>query len=598
MGKFNEATRVQMPAMVHLTRLGYSYFGKISEEMAGKVYDPDTNILIDVFKKQFEYLNPSSKGEFNNIMRSIRQELDNDDLGKSFYRRLTTVSPIKLIDFENPQNNKFHFTAEFTCKNGQDEFRPDITLFVNGLPLCFVEVKKPNNHGGIVAESKRMNFERFPNKKYRRFINITQLMIFSNNMEYDTMGGIVPIQGAFYCTAARENAPFNCFREENPNNLSIAPYNKEYPYKEINKEDEKIILADFNCQVIHHTPEYQTNLGINTPTNRILTSMCSPERLLFLIKYGMAYVKMEKEVDGKIESTDQKHIMRYQQMFASLAIRQQISEGATSGVVWHTQGSGKTALSFYLTYVLSDYYSKKNMVAKFYFIVDRIDLLEQAKQEFEARGLVVSTANTKAELMAQFRNNQAQQGTSGHQEITVVNIQRFAEDKEKVDLPAYATNLQRIFIMDEAHRGYKPGGCFLANLFEADPNSIKIALTGTPLLKADCASSVVFQRYFHTYYYDRSIADGYTLKIIREDIETSYKERLSEVYDKLETLVQKKDIKRSQIIEHDSYVGELARYIAADLTQFRKIQGDETLGGMVICETANKPENYTKLFKI
>lgn len=540
MGKFNEATRVQMPAMVHLTRLGYSYFGKISEDMAGKVYDPDTNILIDVFKKQFEYLNPSSKGEFNNIMRSIRQELDNDDLGKSFYRRLTTVSPIKLIDFENPQNNKFHFTAEFTCKNGQDEFRPDITLFVNGLPLCFVEVKKPNNHGGIVAESKRMNFERFPNKKYRRFINITQLMIFSNNMEYDTMGGIVPIQGAFYCTAARENAPFNCFREENPNNLSIAPYNKEYPYKEINKEDEKIILADFNCQVIHHTPEYQTNLGINTPTNRILTSMCSPERLLFLIKYGIAYVKMEKEVDGKIESTDQKHIMRYQQMFASLAIRQQISEGATSGVVWHTQGSGKTALSFYLTYVLSDYYSKKNMVAKFYFIVDRIDLLEQAKQEFEARGLVVSTANTKAELMAQFRNNQAQQGTSGHQEITVVNIQRFAEDKEKVDLPAYATNLKRIFIMDEAHRGYKPGGCFLANLFDADPNSIKIALTGTPLLKADCASSVVFQRYFHTYYYDRSIADGYTLKIIREDIETSYKERLSEVYDKLETLVQKK----------------------------------------------------------
>lgn len=540
MGKFNEATRVQMPAMVHLTRLGYSYFGKISEDMAGKVYDPDTNILIDVFKKQFEYLNPSSKGEFNNIMRSIRQELDNDDLGKSFYRRLTTVSPIKLIDFENPQNNKFHFTAEFTCKNGQNEFRPDITLFVNGLPLCFVEVKKPNNHGGIVAESKRMNFERFPNKKYRRFINITQLMIFSNNMEYDTMGGIVPIQGAFYCTAARENAPFNCFREENPNNLSIAPYNKEYPYKEINKEDEKNILADFNCQVIHHTPEYQTNLGINTPTNRILTSMCSPERLLFLIKYGIAYVKMEKEVDGKIESTDQKHIMRYQQMFASLAIRQQISEGATSGVVWHTQGSGKTALSFYLTYVLSDYYSKKNMVAKFYFIVDRIDLLEQAKQEFEARGLVVSTANTKAELMAQFRNNQAQQGTSGHQEITVVNIQRFAEDKEKVDLPAYATNLQRIFIMDEAHRGYKPGGCFLANLFDADPNSIKIALTGTPLLKADCASSVVFQRYFHTYYYDRSIADGYTLKIIREDIETSYKERLSEVYDKLETLVQKK----------------------------------------------------------
>lgn len=597
MSKFNEATRVQMPAMVHLTRLGYSYFGKINEDMAGNVYDPDTNILIDVFKQQFEFLNPSAKGEFGQTFRAIRQELANDDLGKSFYKRLTTASPVRLIDFENPQNNSFHFTAEFTCKNGQDEFRPDITLFVNGLPLCFIEVKKPNNHGGMVAESKRMNHERFPNRKFRRFINITQLMIFSNNMEYDTMGGIVPIQGAFYCTAARESAPFNCFREENPSNLPIAPFIKEYPYENIKQDEEKRILSDFNCQVIHHTPEYQTNLDVNTPTNRILTSMCSPERLLFLIKYGIAYVKMEKEVDGKIESTDQKHIMRYQQMFASLAIREQLRDGATSGVVWHTQGSGKTALSYYLTYVLSDYYAKHNMVAKFYFIVDRIDLLEQATQEFEARGLVVSTANTRAELIAQFRNNHAQEGNSGHPEITVVNIQRFAEDKEKVNLPAYAINLQRIFIMDEAHRGYKPGGCFLANLFDADPNSVKIALTGTPLLKSDCASSVVFQRYFHTYYYDRSIADGYTLKIIREDIETSYKERLSEVYDKLETLVQKKDIKRSQIIEHESYVNELAHYISDDLRQFRKIQGDDTLGGMVICETSEQARKLYEAFQ-
>ena len=586
-----------MPAMVHLTRLGYNYFGKIKDDMAGSVYDPDTNILIDVFRQQFETLNPTARGEFKQILRTIRQELANDDLGKSFYKRLTTISPIRLIDFDNPQSNSFHFTAEFTCKNGQDEFRPDITLFVNGLPLCFIEVKKPNNHGGMVAESRRMNLERFPNRKFRRFINITQLMIFSNNMEYDTMGGIVPIQGAFYCTAARESAPFNCFREEHPSNLPVAPFIKEYPYDNIKQDEEKRILSDFNCQVIHHTPEYQTNLDVNTPTNRILTSMCSPERLLFLIKYGIAYVKMEKEVGGKIESTDQKHIMRYQQMFASLAIREQLKEGATSGVVWHTQGSGKTALSYYLTYVLSDYYAKRNMVAKFYFIVDRIDLLEQATQEFEARGLVVSTANTRAELMAQFRNNHAQEGASGQPEITVVNIQRFAEDKEKVTLPAYATNLQRIFIMDEAHRGYKPGGCFLANLFDADPNSIKIALTGTPLLKSDCASSVVFQRYFHTYYYDRSIADGYTLKIIREDIETSYKERLSEMYDKLETLVQKKDIKRSQIIEHESYVSELAHYIADDLRQFRKIQGDETLGGMVICETSEQARKLYEAFQ-
>ena len=422
-------------------------------------------------------------------------------------------------------------------------------------------------------------------------------MIFSNNMEYDSLGGIVPIQGAFYCTGARSYAPFNCFREENPSNQKIAPFNRDYPYKEIDEVIEKQILADYNCQVIHTSPEYQTNLDFNTPTNRILTSMCSPERLLYIIRYGIAYVRMEREVDGKIESTDQKHIMRYQQLFASLAIRKKLAEGVKSGVVWHTQGSGKTALSYYLTYILNDFYSKQNKVAKFYFIVDRLDLLEQATQEFEARGLVVSTANTRTELMEQFRSNQAQQGVSGQAEITVVNIQRFAEDKEKVRISDYATNLQRIFILDEAHRGYKPGGCFLANLFDADTDSIKIALTGTPLLKEERASCKVFGNYLHTYYYDKSIADGYTLKIIREDIETSYKERLSDVYDKLDTLVQKKDIRKSEIIEHPSYVEELAHYIMRDLKEFRKIQGDDTLGGMVICETSEQARRLYDVFQ-
>lgn len=597
MKQFSEATRVQMPAMIHLTRIGYTYFGKLSEDKNGIVYDGDTNILLSVFEQQFKKLNPGHEGEFIQVLKDIRKELNDDDLGRGFYNRLKAISPVKLIDFDNIKNNTFHFTAEFTCKNGQDEFRPDITLFVNGLPLCFVEVKKPNNHGGMLAESERMNKERFPNKKFRRFINITQLMIFSNNMEYDALGGIVPIQGAFYCTGARTYSPFNCFREENPGGLKVAPFHRDYPYKDIDKSVEKQILSDYNCQVIHSSPEYQTNLGFNTPTNRVLTSMCSPERLLYIIRYGIAYVRMEREVDGKIESTDQKHIMRYQQLFASLAIRKKLEEGVKSGVVWHTQGSGKTALSYYLTYVLNDFYSKQNKVARFYFIVDRLDLLEQATQEFEARGLVVSTANTRAELMEQFRSNQAQQGVSGQAEITVVNIQRFAEDKEKVRISDYATNLQRIFILDEAHRGYKPGGCFLANLFDADTDAVKIALTGTPLLKEERASCKVFGNYLHTYYYDKSIADGYTLKIIREDIETSYKERLSDVYDKLDTLVQKKDIRKSEIIEHPSYVKELARYIMEDLKEFRKIQGDYTLGGMVICETSEQARRLYDLFE-
>ena len=112
--------------------------------------------------------------------------------------------------------------------------------------------------------------------------------------------------------------------------------------------------------------------------------------------------------------------MRYQQMFAALAVREQLAEGKKSGVIWHTQGSGKTALSYYMNKVLTDYFATVNKVPKFYFIVDRLDLLKQASQEFSARGLEVKTANSRKELMDQFKDNSSLVGTSGKPEVTVI----------------------------------------------------------------------------------------------------------------------------------------------------------------------------------
>ena len=242
-------------------------------------------------------------------------------------------------------------------------------------------------------------------------------------------------------------------------------------------------------------------------------------------------------------------------------------------------------------------FSKNNKVAKFYFIVDRLDLLSQASEEFAARGLIVKTAKNREELMEQFKNNQAQDGNTGKAEITVVNIQRFDESEENINMSAYATELQRVFIIDEAHRGYKKEGSFLANLLEADKKAIKIALTGTPLLKDERESWRIFGNYIHTYYYDKSILDGYTLKIIREDIETQYREKITEIYGKLETLVEKKKVKKDQIIEHSSYVKELLRYIITDLNKFRRIQGDDTLGGMIVCETSEQARKIYDYFE-
>lgn len=610
--EFNENTRVQVPAILHLTRLGYTYIGKIREEDAGEKYDSETNILIDEFHSSFNRLNPGKEKDWHNAFAEIKKLLNDDDLGRGFNKLLTSRTPYCLIDFDEPKNNSYLVTGEFSCRNGDDSFRPDITLFINGLPLVFIEVKKPNNHEGIVAEYRRIYEERMPNKAFRRFFNITQLMIFSNNMNYDTLDGIVPVQGSFYCTGSRTKPFFNCFREENPAQLDIEPFIAAYPYKNLSESVEQQVLSDFNCQVIFQTEEYKTNKKFDRPTNKILTSLCSPDRLLYLLKYGIAYLKSEKEVDGKIEIRDEKHIMRYQQFFASMAVTQKFDQGVRSGIIWHTQGSGKTALAYHLNFILTDYFARQNKVAKFYFIVDRIDLMEQASEEFENRGLKVTTAETRDELMTQFRQTQAKEGNTGEHEVVVVNIQKFKEDTAKVDLPAYSTNLQRIFIIDEAHRGYNPAGCFLSNLFDADKNAVKIALTGTPLLKAERKSCAVFGDYMHTYYYDKSIADGYTVKLLREDIETSYKEKLGEVQESvrrkladeakrtsgnsLDTLVQQKEVPKSAIIEHEVYVKELLRYVIKDFVAFRAVQGDPTLGAMIVAETGPQAKQISKYF--
>ena len=141
-------------------------------------------------------------------------------------------------------------------KNGRDEFRPDITLLINGLPLIFVEVKKPNNKDGILAEHKRIQ-KRFSNPRFRNFVNITQFMIFSNNMEYDD-NSMFPIEGAFYATSSYEKINFNYFREEEKFSSQL--------YLTIPPNEELELLKDNNLISIKDNPEFIRNKDIDTTT--------------------------------------------------------------------------------------------------------------------------------------------------------------------------------------------------------------------------------------------------------------------------------------------------------------------------------------------
>ncbi|MDP2090968.1 MAG: type I restriction endonuclease [Candidatus Gracilibacteria bacterium] len=571
----NEDTRVKIPTILHLTRLGYKYLS-----LKDIKWDINTNIFTDIFYDSIIKINPKIKlDDIKKLLDKITLSLDNDDLGKEFYEMLIS-NDIKLIDFDNFENNNFNVVTELTCKNGEDEFRPDITILVNGMPLSFIEVKKPNNKEGILAERKRID-TRFSNKKFKKFINITQLLVFSNNMEYDSES-IGQLEGAYYSSTSYSKANFNAFKEDEVvekldlNKIIIAE----------NHSTENFVLSDNNLNVIKHSPEFATNKDINSPTNRIITSIFSKKRLAMFLRYGIAYVKETKGLE--------KHVMRYPQFFATKAIEQTINKGIKKGVIWHTQGSGKTALSFYNVRYLTDYFQNKNIIPKFYFIVDRLDLLTQANQEFTSRGLIVHTVNSKDQLLADFKSNKAIHGLHGKLEITVVNIHKFKEDKEKIDVNSYNTNIQRIYFLDEVHRSYNPQGSFLANLITSDKDAIIIGLTGTPLIGNTINTKDIFGDYIHKYYYNSSIADGYTLKLIREGIETNYKMQLKEALKEIQIL--KGDVDKRIIYSHDKFVNPMLEYIINDFEKSRIMLGDSTIGGMVVCDSSDQAKKMFEIF--
>jgi len=571
--KFNEDSRVKIPAILHLMRLGYKYLS-----LKGQSWDLDTNVFPDVFKAAIGKINPGIEdAEAGRLLEDVKLLLDNEDLGKAFFERLSERSNTKLIDFENFNNNSFHVVTELTCQNGDEEFRPDITLLINGMPLVFIEVKKPNNREGILAERDRIN-KRFQNPKFKRFANITQFMIFSNNMEYDD-GDPEPVQGAFYASSSYHKPVFNYFREEEIFNLTAL-------LKPVSDDDELKVLKDNNLEVIRSNPEFQTNKQPERPTNRICTSLLSRDRLAFILRYALAYVS---ESDGL-----QKHIMRYPQLFATKAIERKLSEGVKKGIIWHTQGSGKTALTFYNVRFLTDYFQKQQVIPKFYFIVDRLDLLQQAQREFTARGLTVHTINSRDAFTRDIKATQVIHNHSGKPEITVVNIQKFKDDPDVVSTKDYNVAIQRVYFLDEVHRSYNPKGSFLANLSQSDSNAIKIGLTGTPLLGDDYNSRALFGDYIHKYYYNASIADGYTLRLIREEITTQYKIELQKALEEAE--VKMGDVDRKLIYAHPSFVEPMLTYIVNDFEKSRGALNDATIGGMVICDSSDQAKQMFEIF--
>ncbi|GAA9014364.1 type I restriction endonuclease subunit R [Helicobacter pylori] len=441
-----------------------------------------------------------------------------------------------------------------------------------------------------------------------------QIWLFSDNLPYDEEN---PDQGVFY--SASYSPIFQRFVEANRLDITPPPPENEQNHQNHRslEEIQKRILNEFNLK----DTDYQETPK-ETPTNPLLTSFCSHKRLCFILKYGISFLKEKSEF--------KKHLWRYAQMFASLNILKELQKhyetnpkDPLKGIIWHTQGSGKTALTYHLTKLIRDFFSQSNLnkKTKFYFIVDRLDLLEQAKNEFSKRGLCVHEAENKEDLSQKLKNSRVFEGPQGNDEIIVVNIQKFKapnEEKAPNEDPSSAPkeiisktelqeatkdshDLQRVFIIDEAHRSYDPKGCFYANLIECDKTAIKIALTGTPLLEdnaQDKATKKTFGNYLHTYSYAESIKDRHTLKLQLEIIEKSYKEKLQAIYRLLQESITIEDIevKKETIFNHERYIKEMLSYIIRDLLNFRRVNNDENLKAMVICSSSAQAKLANCLF--
>lgn len=581
MAVFNEDMRVKIPATIQLLRLGYEY-----QSLREADVDFNTKIFINRFKPALEKLNGRefTYDEIKDILMEINSVIKNNDLGKEFYNWLINpLDRIKLIDIENWDNNDFAVVDElpFSIIEGTEEgsFRPDINILINGIPLAFLEVKKPNNDGGIQKEFDRMINKRLVNPDYKKFFNMIQFVSFSNNMPYEDADDAEDVKaGSFYTTPNGTNTSFSFFREDDEQ------YLLKYPYLDITEEQIRYVIKDCGYNPNEYdTDEFQENLKTGRPCNSFVTSVYDKERFIYFLRYGMMFL------NGKVP---EKHIMRYPQFFATRKIIERLEKGGKGGIIWHTQGSGKTGLAAFSNRVVRDYYAKQNINTRFFFIVDRLDLLRQASIEFANRGLNVINCKDKDEFMKEIDKPLSTNiDSKSIGEVVVANIQKLETRLEEAKND-YNAKVQRVFFIDEAHRSYKSTGEYFKNLMTCDTDAVYIALTGTPLLTKKERSNLKFGDYIHKYFYDKSIADGYTLRIKKENIDTIAKSEIKKNLDIEDSKLNDKDV-----YESDAYVACLGEFIERDFQNFRLQNTDNTIGGMIVCRTNPQARKVHEWFK-
>ncbi|MCO6475214.1 MAG: type I restriction endonuclease subunit R [Phaeodactylibacter sp.] len=511
--KYQEDHSSQLPAMLLLANLGWQYLPpERVEELRGG--DQKAVILEPVLQ---QWLKENNKIEFHgatydftdsNIQAAI-EELHQIDFvegvhaaNEKAYDKLTIGISLeqriqgdrksfnlKYIDWKNPENNLYHFTAEFpVLREGRtDTYRPDIVLFVNGIPLAIIENKRPDlktREGTPVDQAIKQHARNQDAEE-----GIPRLYLYSQIL--------LAVDGSegMYATAGTPRQFWAVWKEKyNSEHAEQADERRLFELK--NQKDnaawQAIFSGDFAYARPHFDNLYQNPVSV-TGQDRLLYHLLRPERL---IELAYRYIVFDASV---------KKIARYQQYFAVQRSLQRIrhrEEGRRKGgVIWHTQGSGKSLTMVMLAKAISLEKSIPN--PKVIIVTDRIDLDDQITKTFKNCGKETYQAKSGRHLLRLLKEGKA--------EVITTILDKFYKPQEE----GYEETSADIFVLvDESHRSQY--GEANIRMQQVLPNACFIGFTGTPLMKKEKSTAAKYGGYIDKYTIDQAVEDGAVVPLLYE----------------------------------------------------------------------------------
>lgn len=413
------------------------------------------------------------------LPQSVEQNIDGDK--RSF--------DVHVIDWENPANNVYHVTDEFVVerRGSSQTRRPDIVLFVNGIPLAVIECKRPDLQ---TSEGEKAVYEGVSQMLRNQRLTDEIPHLFA----YTQLLLAVSVNDALYGATEAKKKYWATWVEEGEDEAEIARLaNAPLPDAE---KDRLFGWRDYAAPLRRYF-DSQDAAGDRLPTaqDRTLVALLRPSRLLELVYQFIVYDNGEKK------------IARYQQYFAVKATADKVTHidpangRRAGGVIWHTTGSGKSLTMVMLAKALALHKTVKN--PRVVIVTDRVDLDEQIWTTFNACGKTVVRADSGADLITLIRNPK--------NEIITTVIDKFeAAARAKLTDP----NPNVFILVDESHRSQY--GSSHARMLEVFPHGCYIGFTGTPLLKQEKSTADRFGGFIHKYTMRQAVADGAVVPLLYE----------------------------------------------------------------------------------